>query len=41
MSREQDELNDELWTTVDDVSPAQRAYEETLPEPKPTEGKPF
>lgn len=41
MSREQNELEQPLWETTDDVSPEQRAYEDTLPEPTPVEGVPF
>lgn len=41
MSREEYELQQATWTTQDDVSPEQKAYEDTLPEPKEVEGVPF
>lgn len=40
MTREEQELLDETWTTVDDVSPEQKAYEETL-QTKEQEEMPF
>jgi hypothetical protein len=40
MTREEQEMLDETWTTVDDVSPEQRKYEDTL-EIKEQEEMPF
>lgn len=41
LTREEKELNDSLWMTVDDYSPAQRAYEDKHYKPKEQEGNPF
>jgi hypothetical protein len=41
MTREQSELEESRWSTVDDYSPAQRAYDDKHYKPKKQEEKPF
>ena len=40
-TREQAELEGNLWESFSDCSPEQKAYEDSLPEPKELKGAPF
>lgn len=41
MTREEYEIEQQPWFTQNYVSPAQKEYEDSLPEPKEIEGVPF